>query len=489
MHKYEVEVLKALEKLGKASLSDITGETGMSKDSALWALSNLEEKGLIVLSRAKRVSANVTEEGKDYAENGLPEINILKQLSEAELPAGEFKSKEKAIGLQWAKKKGFISIDNGVAKITAAGLDALRNGLPLERLLKSIAMGNVPETGEANTQAELSELVKRGLVKLHEKEEIKYAEITDAGAEALKTLKVEPQVNEIDVVDRSVIAHELWKGTKFKRYDINVNVPKVYPAVEHPVRKVIQLFHNAYLSMGFSEVSGPIVLPAFWVFDSLFVPQDHPARDMQDTFYLSNPRTIAIGSRAVIKRVKDVHEREWGAKWDENVAMQAVLRTHTTSVSAKYIYTLEKNSEIISPIKLFSIGRIFRNENVDYKHLAEFYQMDGIIIGRRLTLSNLFDTLIKIFAAANIKIKFKPSYFPFVEPGVEVFAHYEPRDEWLELGGAGIIRNEVTGMQRKEMTVLAWGLGLERIMLMQNAKVGGLNEIYNSSIGWLRKVT
>ncbi|MEM3281774.1 MAG: phenylalanine--tRNA ligase subunit alpha [Candidatus Micrarchaeaceae archaeon] len=485
MHRYEMEVLKALKKSKKESLSSIIKETGMNKDSVLWALSNLLEKKMITVGRSRKISIEVTDEGKDYAENGLPEIDVLKRLEKVELPAANFVSKRERIGLQWAKKKGLIVIEGGIAKITKEGLAALAGGLPSARLLKSIAMGGLPENEDVTTQKELDELVKRGLVKSQEREEIEYAEITDSGINALKSSSVE---NEIGAVDRSIIVHESWKGMKFKPYDINVSVPIVYPAIEHPMREVIDLFKDAYLGMGFSEVSGPIVLPAFWVFDSLFVPQDHPARDMQDTFYLSNPRTLAINDRNAVKRVKAAHEKGWGRKWDEGIAMHAVLRTHTTSVSAKYIYALEKNADIISPMKLFSIGRIFRNENIDYKHLAEFYQMDGIVIGKRLTLSNLFDVLIKVFAAANIKIKFRPSYFPFVEPGVEVSAYYAPKDEWLELGGAGIIRNEVTGMQRKSMTVLAWGLGLERIMLMQNPRISGINELYNHSIGWLRRV-
>ena len=192
-----------------------------------------------------------------------------------------------------------------------------------------------------------------------------------------------------------------------------------------------------------------------------------------------------------IKTVKEAHMKGWHSIWDEEVAGRMLLRTHTTSVSSRHIYgiinEIRQNPEKFAlPIKLFSVGRVFRNESVDYKHLADFYQHDGIVIGKGLTLSNLFDELIKIYNFLGIKIKFKPSYFPFVEPGTEFLAYYEKNDEWIEIGGAGVIREEITGVKRDKLSVLAWGPGLDRSLLIKDPSISSISELYNGGIGWLR---
>ncbi len=124
---------------------------------------------------------------------------------------------------------------------------------------------------------------------------------------------------------------------------------------------------------------------------------------------------------------------------------------------------------------------------MDYRHLADFYQHDGVIIGKDLTLSNLFDELTKIYAFIGIKIKFKPSYFPFVEPGVEYMAYHEERGEWIEIGGAGMFREEITGVKRNKLSVLAWGPGIDRTLLIKDSSISNISELYNNGIGWLRK--
>ncbi|VVB76761.1 Phenylalanine--tRNA ligase alpha subunit [uncultured archaeon] len=182
----------------------------------------------------------------------------------------------------------------------------------------------------------------------------------------------------------------------------------------------------------------------------------------------------------------------WHANWSEEFAMQAVPRTQTTSVTGRHVHQILSNIEkglgsYELPIKLFTIGRTFRNENIDYKHLADFYQSDGIIIGNGLTMANLFDTLIKLYAGIGLKIRFKPSYYPFVEPGVTV--EIQRGNEWLESAGAGILRREITGIARKKITVLAWGLGVERLLLVKDKNIGNIADLYGASAGWMRKMT
>jgi phenylalanyl-tRNA synthetase alpha chain len=212
---------------------------------------------------------------------------------------------------------------------------------------------------------------------------------------------------------------------------------------------------------------------------------------VQDTFFLSRPKELPVQDKSLVRRIKAEHEKAWHGEWSEKFASRAILRTHTTSVTGRYINStinamIGKKRGFEPPIKFFSVGRVFRNENLDYKHLADFYMHDGIIIGKNLTLAHLFDVLTKLYKSVGVKIRFKPAYFPFVEPGVEV--HVLQNGEWLEMGGAGIIRKEVTGVERKTISVLAWGLPIERIALLRKSGVESIVELYNSGAGPLRRM-
>lgn len=169
-----------------------------------------------------------------------------------------------------------------------------------------------------------------------------------------------------------------------------------------------------------------------------------------------------------------------------SLAKQALLRTHTTSVSARHIRKFANAVESSYPIKLFSVGRVYRNESIDYRHLAEFYHTDGIIIGNNLTFANLIDTLKRFYSQFGFDdIRVKPAYFPFVEPGLEIYRYDEKRKNTMELCGAGIIRKEITKAMGTSKTVLAWGAGLERL-LMNFSGVESITDIYRNDIGWLR---
>jgi phenylalanyl-tRNA synthetase alpha chain len=253
------------------------------------------------------------------------------------------------------------------------------------------------------------------------------------------------------------------------------------------MHEFLNTIRQIWLDMGFTEVSGPIIEPAFWVFDALFSPQDHPTRDMQDTFFLKNPSKISVEDIALMKRVKKMHQTGWKEKWREELAQQAILRTHTTSVSARHINKYANVEEKHYPLKFFTVGRNFRNESIDYKHLAEFYMFEGIIIGNNLTLSNLIYTLKQFYARLGMdNLVFRPAYFPFVEPGLEICYYDEKKKDTIELGGAGIIRKEITRAMGTNKTVLAWGPGLDRLMF-KAFDIESLTDLYNNDIEWLRK--
>lgn len=486
MHKYEAMVLKALRAKNHMGFDELVSASGLGRDEALWALESLKQSGMVDIEYGEEELIDISDEGKEYVKDGLAEEQLLRRMLKENIKAAGLQDQKSRIGLQWAKAGGFIHIDAGELKLTEAGKKAAEEGVPEGMLLRRLAKGDYDSKALAQLGQQMHNLSKRKLVAVHSERYINRIGITKKGLDA-------PEYSDVvEQVDRGVIAGETWKGKEFKRYDVNVGVEGRIPAMRSPIKRIIDQVKDAYVSMGFQEVSGPAIETSFWNFDSLFVPQDHPAREMQDTFYLSKPESAEVESREFVKKIKRAHEKGWHSKWSEDTARQLVLRTHMTSVSARFVYkvidNIANNREQYSlPVKLFSVGRVFRNEAIDYKHLADLYQMDGIIIGKGLTMANLFDTLTRVYDYMGVEVRFKPSYFPFVEPGAEYQARLKGRDEWIEMGGGGIIREEITGVRRNRLTVLAWGAGVERILLVKDPSLASISELYNNGIGWLRK--
>jgi phenylalanyl-tRNA synthetase alpha chain len=242
--------------------------------------------------------------------------------------------------------------------------------------------------------------------------------------------------------------------------------------------------------MGFSEVASPHVESSFWNFDALFQPQDHPARDMQDTFYVARPKTGILPDARLVDLVKATHENGgasgstgWDYSWNVELAKKMVLRTHTTAASVQQLFKTPT-----APAKYFCIGRVFRREAVDYKHLPVFTQVDGIIVEKDASLSHLIDILSEFYKRMGFKkIEIRPSFFPYTEPSLEIHVWLEHRKEWVEMGGAGVFRKEVTVPLGCDAPVLAWGLGMERLAMI-NYNIDDLRKIYISNIKWLREV-
>jgi phenylalanyl-tRNA synthetase alpha chain len=481
LHEYEIAILNLLKKQKSMDLEGIQSALGIERNSLLRALENLSENGLIKIERASSKVPKLTNEGKKYLKQ-FPEEELVKYLDNSKgsdsLGALQQVGKNSGIGIIWAKTNGWITIDKGQAKLTEKGKEITQGK-------KTYASRDVLNAINDSGQKDISTLIKqnenvtdslkkRNLLEIIEKGIIKNVEITEKG-------NVQKLVEEkgIGALTRDVIVNRKWENNGLRHYDIYADTEEIYPARLHPMHEFIEIIRSSWFKMGFTEVSGPIIESAFWNFDALFSPQDHPTRDMQDTFFLKNPQKIGIEDIALMNRVKKMHTKNWKETWKEDLAQQALLRTHTTSVSARYIHKFAENVNANYPVKLFSIGKVFRNESIDYKHLAELYQVDGIIIGNNLTLSNLISTLKQFYSQLGMEnITIKPSYFPFVEPGLEINYYDERKKDTIELCGGGIIRKEITKAMGTNKTVLAWGGGLERLMFK-------ILDIKN--VDWLRK--
>jgi len=271
-----------------------------------------------------------------------------------------------------------------------------------------------------------------------------------------------------------------------------VYVKPSYPAKKHPLQAELQRIRDIFQLMGFSEIKGGFVESAFWNFDALFTPQDHPARDMQDTFYLKTPKDIKIlDYDKFSKKISETHENGWttgsmgwGYKWDSSLPRKTLLRTHTTVVTGRYLTTL---SEKDLPVKVFSIGKVFRNEALDYKHLSELYMVEGIVVDKNATFAHLLGILKEFYDQMGFKVRFRPAYFPYTEMSVEPEVYLERKGEWIELGGAGMFRPEVVQpLLGFDCPVLAWGLGVDRIVTLKLG-LGDIRDLYISDLDWLRK--
>jgi phenylalanyl-tRNA synthetase alpha chain len=269
----------------------------------------------------------------------------------------------------------------------------------------------------------------------------------------------------------------MWRNVHFRKYNVEVPGKRIYPGKKHLITHFIEHIRGIFLDMGFCESAGPLVESSFWNFDALYQPQDHPARELADTFYMKRPAVTQLPDKRILDEVAKTHENGgitkssgWGYKWSPDAAKRPILRTHTTAVSARMLSQLEP------PAKVFCIGRVFRNETIDYKHLPEFTQIEGIVVAENVGFRDLLGYLKEFYLRMGFaKIRFRPSFFPYTEMSVEPEVYFEEKGEWLELGGAGIFRPEVTVPLGIDAPVLAWGLSLERPVMLKL----GINDIRN----------
>ena len=293
-----------------------------------------------------------------------------------------------------------------------------------------------------------------------------------------------------EVVQISEITPELlqtsdWKNAEFRPYDVSLEASIPRTGKSHPMQALIERIRSIFLEMGFSEIVEDYVQTAGWNMDALFIPQDHPAREMQDTFYLDNPKSVPIDTK-LLESWKDIHEHGgdtestgWGGTFSEEISQRGLLRTHTTVNTIQYLAANPRE-----PCRVFAIDRVFRKESIDRTHLPEFHQIEGIIMEPGANLGMLVSTLKKFYQKMGYpEVRVRPAYFPYTEPSLEVEVKW--RGKWLELGGAGIFRPEVTEPLGIKDPVCAWGMGLERLAML----VLGLDDIrqlYISDLEWLR---
>ena len=307
--------------------------------------------------------------------------------------------------------------------------------------------------------------------------------LTPEGSSIDSNLLVETtMVNEITP---ELLQSDAWKDAEFRRFDVTLESATPRTGRSHPMQSLIERIRHIFLEMGFSEIVEDYVQTAGWNMDALFIPQDHPAREMQDTFYLDNPKSMDL-PKDLTDKWSEIHRTGgdtgstgWGGDFSPETSQKGLLRTHTTVNTIQY---LAENPN--QPCRMFAVDRVFRKEAIDRTHLPEFHQIEGIIMEEGANLQMLVTTLKTFYAKMGYpEVRVRPAYFPYTEPSLEIEVKW--RGKWLELGGAGIFRPEVTEPLGIEHPVLAWGMGLERLAML----VLGLDDIrqlYISDLEWLR---
>jgi len=462
----EKRLLHLLEGVKSADPETLAAGMGVSPESVTQFAYLLADRGLCTVERETRSTFHLTEEGERYAREGLPERQLLASF-EKSIPLQELTRHPLArIGIGQMKRKGWVVIRGGIVEKT--GRDSPGDD---ERALQDPSQGGPG----------LEELRRRNLVAEHQETRYRIS-ITPEGIEWVR--RGLDMSEETGTLTREQIVSGSWRDLKLRKYSLKAPPRRVYPGKIHPYQRLIGEMREILLCMGFSEIYGGLVQSAFWNFDALFQPQDHPAREMQDTFYLKETMPLPGG----YERVRDMHlfggetsSTGWGGRWSRERAEQCVLRTHTTSLSIQHLANHPD-----PPVKAFCINRVYRREAVDPTHLPEFEQLEGIVMDKDVTFRHLLGFLKEFYNRMGFSgVRFRPGYFPYTEPSVEPEV-YVPALGWVEMGGAGIFRQEVTAPFGIRHPVLAWGLGVSRIAMLRLG-LSDLRLLYKSDIGWVRE--
>jgi phenylalanyl-tRNA synthetase alpha chain len=455
-HEIEKKIITVLKTESKSTPEKLEKLTNLSPDQIRRGIEWLKLKDLAIVKESKNINFSLGKNGLESFQKGLPERRLLDLIKNEPKKINDL---QKELGSVFGPAMGLAKKNNWVTSIgDKISLNNNPSSIPGEKTLQQIGEGHISE--DKIDKDDITSLLKRPdflIENITKTKEI--------------TLSKNAQTLNVDSSDSGAI-------------DVEAKAPEVFVARTHPLKDTIDEIREIFVTLGFSEIMGNMTQPSFWNFDALFTPQDHPARELQDTFYLDGITSKKIGTPEQIKKVSESHKKGWRYYWDINEARKMVLRTHTTCVTIKH---LAENK--LDDARIFSLGRVFRNEKVSYKHLVEFNQIEGVVVGANANLRNLMGIQREFYRRIGItKIKFWPTFFPYTEPSLQTMVYNERLGKWVELFGMGIFRPEVTKPLGINKPVLAWGGGIERIAMLKYG-LDDVREFYNNNLSWLRSAT
>jgi len=470
----QVAVLEAASADDPRTVAQLANETDLPPETVTGALFALEEERLLGVTETVETEADLTAEGETYAGEGLPEVRLYRATldlggDEEPVPMGEaigasgLEGDLVDIALANYARKGYGAVEGG--EITAdpeADPDA-------DPEAAAIAAVHGDGTAESVDEEVLDRLERRDLL-VREERTVRAATLTEAGVTALME-GVEAR-EEVDRVTPEMLASGAWRDAAFAEYNVEADAGTLHGGSTHPLRRMAERVTDVLISMGFEEMEGPHADAEFWINDCLFMPQDHPARTHWDQFALDVPPMQDLPAD-LMDRVEAAHREgagEYGdgyhSPWGEEMARQVDLRGHTTSLSARYLSGTEIG-EIEPPKRFFSVEKAYRNDEIDATHLLEFFQIEGWVMAEDLSVRDLMGTFREFYEHFGITdLRFKPTYNPYTEPSFELFGTHPETGELIEVGNSGIFRPEMLDPLGVEADVMAWGLALERLMML-----------------------
>ncbi|KAJ3224989.1 hypothetical protein HK099_007537 [Clydaea vesicula] len=455
-------ILNLIEK--ETEINDSKDYTELNYKSLIKDLSSLTSRDYITYSPINVENWKPNDEGLGFIENGSLELRFYNAIPEEGVETGSLKNffqetlgKEFAVGQAQAMKKKWVKKEGSkIMRVTGcSAVDEVTEDL---KLLKN---------GKTLDKKKIDDLKKRKLIE----------KSVTTTYKLLKGTKFTTKLTKLETdLTQDLLKDDAWKTAEFKPY--NFDALGAIPSCGHlhPLMKVRDEFRQIFFDMGFTEMpTNKFVESSFWNFDALFQPQQHPAREAHDTFFLKDPVTDRKYPKAYMEKVKKVHSVGdyesigYGYTWSETEAEKLIMRTHTTAVSSNMLYQLAQEKEF-RPAKYFSIDRVFRNETVDATHLAEFHQIEGLVADRNITLGDLIGMLKGFCRKLGLgNLRFKPAYNPYTEPSMEIFAYHDKLGKFVEIGNSGMFRPEMLlplGLP-PDVRVIAWGLGLERFTMIK----------------------
>ncbi|XP_030567467.1 phenylalanine--tRNA ligase alpha subunit-like [Drosophila novamexicana] len=468
-------ILLHLESCEEVDTLHLAQQFGIEHQKIVGAMKSIQAHGELLKAEAlTHKSLQLTDEGQSVALHGSHEAIIYAAvpdeggIAQADLLAsGGCNAK---LGFSKAMSQGWLWLDKSVQPPLIRRRVANIVDHVQEQLLQLQLAG-----GEAQLSApDVTDYKKR---KLLQELSIKSFRLSKGPEFATTLTKLETDLT------MDMLATGQWQQLKFKAYNFDALGASPMRGQLHPLLKVRTEFRQIFLEMGFSEMAtNNYVEASFWNFDALFQPQQHPARDAHDTFFIKQPAQCGELPEDYVRRVQTVHSvggygsLGYGYEWQLAEAQKNLLRTHTTAVSARILFQLANRAGGFKPAKYFSIDKVFRNETLDATHLAEFHQVEGVIADVGLTLGDLIGTLHEFFCKLGItRLEFKPAYNPYTEPSMEIFCYHPGLAKWIEVGNSGVFRPELLlpmGLP-KDVNVIAWGLSLERPTMIKY----GINNI------------
>jgi phenylalanyl-tRNA synthetase alpha chain len=480
----QVAVLTTADANQDRPITEVAAEADLQPEAATRAAFALEDEGLVTIAKAVEETVRLTDEGEAYVDEGLPE----RRLYDGALAAGadegpvdlgtvigrtSLEGDAVDIALANFARKGYGTVESGALAADPdagdepdaelAALEAISRGEDVTEALADTA-------GDHDPGAVLDQLESRGLVDRSEST-IRRVQLTDDAVTAL--MEGVEAAEEVDRITPDLLTSGEWRDAEFAAYNVEADAEEIRHGKEHILRQTANRVKDVLVGMGFSEMQGPHVDAQFWINDCLFMPQDHPARTHWDQFDLENPDRIDHLPDDVVDRVREAHLEGVGedgegyhSPWELDVAKSLDLRGHTTSLSARYLSGTEVG-ELDPPERYFSVEKVYRNDTLDPTHLLEFFQIEGWVMAEDLSVRDLMGTFTEFYEQFGITdLEFKPHYNPYTEPSFELFGTHPETGELVEVGNSGIFRQEMLDPLGVDVDVMAWGLSLERLLML-----------------------